>query len=195
VSVYIVEHNTLFVHVPKCAGTSMEQSGWLGGGGHHPVWWYENVLIGMDKAFKFAFVRNPWDRFISAFFHAPGITSFERNKEAFRDFVRFIAEKDLSAPGFTYPNISNWPLHHHFLPQWFFICKKDGSVGVDFLGRYENLQEDWELICSRVGVSCPLPHLRNGGHRDYREYYDRETCNIVGRAYERDIDLLGYEFG
>lgn len=194
-SVYSVQHNTLFVHVPKTAGTSMERAGWLGGGGHHPVWWYAGVIAGLELAFKFAFVRNPWDRFVSAFFHDPNVTHGKHSKQSFRDFVRFIAEKDLSAPGPTYPNLTNWPLHHHFLPQWFFICKQDGSVGVDFLGRFERLREDWQLVCDRVGVSDSLPHLRPGGHLDYREYYDAETQDIVGTAYRRDVELLGYEFG
>ncbi|NIV31384.1 MAG: sulfotransferase family 2 domain-containing protein [Anaerolineae bacterium] len=192
-SVYHIENNVLFIHIPKCAGTSMEACAFLGGdhrkhGGHFPLYMYERLVHGIEGAFKFAFVRNPWDRFLSAF-----LMDRPWDRGAFLATARQV--KQLGDPKrSTFPNIVGWPLLQRFLPQRYFICNKDGSIGVDFVGRFENLQEDWRTVCMQVvGRPVKLPHVRRGTHRDYREYYDAEARRIVGEAYRKDIDMFGYE--
>lgn len=196
-SVYNIENNVLFVHNPKCAGTSMEACNFLvgdyryGRGGHFPYYMYELLVAGVDSVFSFAFVRDPRDRLVSAFFH-PG-TQWPRDD--FKGFVKKLEGTPAPVMG-TFPRQDKirWWLPQRFLPQWFFICDRDDVAGVDFLGRFENLEADWRHVCMEVlGYPCELPHVRAGRHPDYRTCYDDETWEIAGRVYARDIELLGYE--
>jgi hypothetical protein len=74
----------------------------------------------------------------------------------------------------------------------------DGNIGVDFVGRFENLKQDWLKITKELGFTenCDLVHatksLVNSG--DYRNHYDHETKKIVEKFYEKDIEEWKYEF-
>ena len=181
-SVYCPDRNVLFIHVPRTAGTSMERCWpWLGGG-HETVREYSNVP---DSAFKFSFVRNPWDRLISAF--ACQTINKYAGRDKFREFVYFHCNK----PG-KYPAVGVY--EDHFLPQWHFLLDNSDKIGVDYIGRFEWLQRDWSQVCKWLGVRRELPHERKG-NRDYScymKYYTSETWDIVGRLYKRDVDLFGY---
>lgn len=193
-SILNVQYNVLFIHVPKTAGTSMERCDFLGGGGH----WRIRDFRDVKNAFKFAFVRNPWDRFVSAAFHMPNVIGTEHNRDGFELFVKRCSKIDFGAweknAMQAYPNGADWPIHHHFLPQWFFLLTPEGEIGVDFVGRFENLQADWQYVCSQIGVPPPqLTHWRKGSHLYYKYYYTPETWDIVGKIYQRDIDLFNYQ--
>jgi hypothetical protein len=160
----------------------------LGGGGHETIREYQNA----NGAFKFAFVRNPWDRIVSAFFCHPQNTSakflndFSMDRDGFNKYIDFCSRK---FPG-EYPEYS---VHKsHFLPMWHFLLDANNEIGVDFIGRFENLQEDWERVCKRLGVSAELPHIRRVDHKPYEHYYTPETWDIVGQIYQRDIELFDY---
>ena len=68
---------------------------------------------------------------------------------------------------------------------------------MDFIGRYERLQQDFETACGRIGIPAPaLPHARAATDRskDYRSYYTEETAELVAQHFARDIEMLGYRF-
>jgi hypothetical protein len=178
-SIWNQEHNVLFIHVPKTAGTSMERQPFLGGGGHQTIRDYSDV----DDVFKFAFVRNPWDRYVSAWFCQHGVDFSDRS--GFNQYIRDECSGD------TYPEKS---VHApHSLPQWHFLLDDAGEIGVDFVGRFEMLKRDWEYVCARLSVSAQLRHERRRAHWPYREYYVPDTWEIIGRLYQRDVELFGYE--
>lgn len=193
-SIYRPDHNVLFIHIPKTAGTSMERKEFLGGGGHCPVWLLETVIPHIDQVFKFAFVRNPYARFLSAFFQYPPEILYHNEKdiEIFTMFVRKVGEMKLE-PIRTYPKLVNWPLHHHFLPQWFFIVNHSERIAVDFVGRCENLKADWKKVCDKIGVSDEIGWLRKTGHNPYEYYYAPETKAIIRKKYKRDFELFNYQ--
>ena len=158
-------------------------------GGHEIIRDYDNI----SGAFRFSFVRNPWDRFVSAFFCHPKNTSakfldgFSMDRDGFNEYIKFCARK---FPG-EYPEYS---VHKsHFLPMYHFLLNDGGEIGIDFVGRFETLQKDWEYVCNVLGVSEVLEHHRQFDHPEYSECYTPENWEYVGELYKRDVELFGYE--
>jgi hypothetical protein len=172
------KHNVLFIHVPRTAGTSMGYAKFLGGGGHETIRDFYNV----DDVFKFSFVRNPWDRFISALLCQEHYLGIDRDGVS-----RFIMEQ--CAEG-EYPRDGVYRMH--FLPQHHFLLDHNDNLGVDFLGRFELLKTDWETVCAILGVSHELPHHRKTERSSYQYYYTPETWDIIGELYQQDVELFGY---
>lgn len=159
----------VFVHINKTGGTSIRHALNLGLTPYHLTAREirERYPESCDK-FSFALVRNPWDRLVS-FGHSLRIPVDwnEPNK-----FDRL----DLR-------------------PQVDFIMDEAGQPMVDFIGRYENLAEDFATICDRIGIPTPpLPHLNASRHRHYRDYYDESAKQFVAEKYAEDIERFGYSF-
>lgn len=131
--------------------------------------------------FKFAFVRNPFDRFVSyCAFTTSREGSFERDPKAVMRHFLFTA-----------------PPHHHmnFRPQHSFIADAEGRLLTDALGRVEEMQASYDAICARIGIaSTTLGRANVSRHADYRSYYDQQLIDGVARRYARDLELFGYEF-
>lgn len=188
-------YRCIFVHIPKCAGVSICQSLFGNqGAGHHPVATLQQVFgeTLFDSYFKFAFVRNPWDRLLSAYaflkgggYHAGDADWAQQHLSGYRDFGAFVR-------GWVTPE--NVASRVHFRPQTDFLYLPDGRSGVDFLGRYENLAADFHQVRERLGIDARLQSLNTGRSRDYRDAYDSETRRIVDRVYRRDIVDLDYCF-
>ncbi|MBX3692206.1 sulfotransferase family 2 domain-containing protein [Dokdonella sp.] len=142
----------------------------------HPVLGAETF----DNYFKFAFVRNPFDRFVSyCAFMSRQTGSFEVAPQAFmRHIVR-------DAPPWQ---------HVLFRPQHEMLVDAAGRVAMDMLGRVENMQADYDRICGHIGIpSTKLEQVNASRHRPYMEYYDDELRSLVARMYARDFELLGYD--
>lgn len=131
--------------------------------------------------FKFAFVRNPFDRFVSyCAFATSREGSFARDpKRVMRHFL------------FTAP-----PLQHViFRPQHLFLTDMDGRLLVDRLGKVETMQADYDGICAQIGIATsPLDHANRSRRGDYRDYYDQELIDGVAKIYARDLELFGYDY-
>jgi len=68
--------------------------------------------------------------------------------------------------------------------------------GVDFVGRFERLEDDWWRLCEVTGLPHkPLEVTRKTNHEYYTVYYDDELRDLVAEIYEEDIDTFGYRFG
>jgi hypothetical protein len=162
--------------------------------GHRTVDTYRLIFSPdeFEAYFKFAIARNPWDRLLSAFLFmkSGGRTDTDRewaarNLGAYGDFDSFVK---------GWVKRENIRKYIHFRPQADFICGMNSSPAVDFIGRFENLEEDYAAISRRLGLQNKLIHLNASrpGRKDYRQYYTNETAAIVSEIYAQDIQLLGY---
>lgn len=190
------EKKCIFVHVPKCAGISVARSLFgCDGGLHATVRQYQVIFPYREfqEYFKFTFVRNPWDRVVSAYFFLKqgGMTELdrrfaERHLSPYSDFDSFVREGLGSGPvrGFF-----------HFRSQLEYLKDRRGGIPIDFIGYFENIQEDFAGIAHRLGVEAELKK-ENVTHKrkPYTEYYTPETIEIVGNLYREDIEALGYTF-
>lgn len=142
------------------------------------------------NAFKFCFVRNPWERLVSLFFYLKKSRYLVQPNDSFADFCLRIQREDIAPVG-----LYNSKGLSQCNPQTDWIFDKNGTIFVDYIGRYENLDADVEEICRIIGVKGSLPHINKSSHGDYKLYYDDKTKKIVEQVYEKDIELLKYRFG
>ena len=143
------------------------------------------------KYFKFAIVRNPWPRMLSCYMNK----IVEKVHTESRDSIRFTL--NIQKPSFkeflkivtTEDNISkdlHWATFHDTAP----------LNELDFIGKLESLQEDFDVICDKIGIPRQeLPHKNKSNHKHYTEYYDDEARQIVAEKYAKDIEYFGYKFG
>jgi len=229
------QHKCIFIHIPKNGGQSMEhvfldllgltwetraplllrpndipllgppQLGHL-----HADEYVKNHYISEElfrNYFKFTFVRNPWDRMVSIYKYSRHSLVYD-----FKFFVNHI----------FIPKI--WSDKYWFIgPQSEFIINKSGNIMIDFIGRFETMQSDFNEVCKRLGLpETPLPHVNKSSQKvknpglnlkqtvkyllwqfsgrrkpvfqNYQDYYDSETEQIVKELYRSDIELFGYIF-
>lgn len=65
----------------------------------------------------------------------------------------------------------------------------------DFVGRFERLNEDFQVVCERLGIQAQLPHVNASKHRHYTTYYDDYRRDLVAHHFKHDIERFGYRFG
>ncbi len=132
------------------------------------------------RLFKFAFVRNPWDRLVSRYHFL--LRSTDRT-----DHARIKAMKN-------FDEYLRWEIARDKFYQHTYVCGADGNLIVDFVGYYERLEEDFAKVCARLGVKESLPKANTSKHDDYRSYYTPDLRVLVADHYRRDIELFQYEF-
>lgn len=169
-----------FVHVPKTAGTSMERLPFVGGNGHAPA---RRLRREAPELFWWGFVRHPADRLVSTYYAARTGNYQWKHLEAIATFEEFV----LTLP----KHFERMP---HSRPMTHFLCWPDGSLAVDFVGRFERLDEDWDKLCRRIGVPwIDLPRRNVGQHPPWQECYTAAMMAVVESVYLPDFELFGYK--
>jgi hypothetical protein len=142
----------------------------------------------LDNYFTFGFVRNPFDRAVSSWKFGSHISDWG---VSFKDFCMQLRRIDTNPE-----KVFNDANTQHICDQYPLLKDDKLGVEVNFIGRFENLQEDFNIICDKIGIpKQKLPHKNKGKHKHYTEYYDDETKQIVAEKYRKDIEYFGYEFG
>ena len=228
------EYRCVFVHIPKTAGVSIEHVflrlvglTWetrarlllrpnddpaLGPPRLAHLTAGEYVTCGyltqrqFESYFTFSFVRNPWDRIVSEYKY--------RRYPITIDFKTYLF-KHLPTPGWTGP-------YRHVLPQYDFLYDETGTLLVDFVGKFESLQADFDTVSARLGIPpTPLPRAnqslddsRASGLREqfrrlrralrsrerehtfahYSQYYDEESKEFVAHLFRKDVETFCYAF-
>lgn len=182
------EHKFIFIHINKCGGTTIDTLFSGDFAGHTKAFDYKKQYpTEFKNYFKFTFIRNPWDRVVS-FYHYQ-----IKRKWDYYPFDETIPFKEF---------VKNWlkqmprqtTLNTHPCYDW--ISDEHDELIIDFVGRVENFQKDFDIVCEKIGIpQCKLPHNNKTNHKHYTEYYDEETKEIVAEKYAKDIKYFGYKFG
>lgn len=134
-----------------------------------------------DSYFKFGFVRNPFDRFVSTCFF------LNRGNPGFADSAVSFMKQALTVERFRQRVLVR--------PQFRQLVDEHGDLAVDFIGRYENLQASFDAISARLDLpTTALGHKNPSKHDAYTSYYDDELRRLVGDFYQEDLRLFGYDF-
>ncbi|MCB0397046.1 MAG: sulfotransferase family 2 domain-containing protein [Flavobacteriales bacterium] len=202
-----IGENFIFIHIPKNAGTSVYRALGMEVSRHYTAEEYKK-MIG-DKQYKemfsFGFVRNPWERFLSLYHYARMDESYYHSainpekakygkhmdydllkKASLRDCARFLLEGKLK----------HNPPHVQWQPQVTWTHDANGENLVKFIGRVENLQEDFNRITQQIGRPAPVLAKTNAStsKTSYRDAFDEETRQIVTEFYRHDVEIFQYQF-
>ena len=141
-----------------------------------------------EGLFKFAFVRNPWDLQVSSYHHIKRERPHLLDKD--ESFAAFLKRKLDPDRGWQYH------IDTSITPQSHYLIDLTGKRIVDFVGRYESLQSDFDTCCDRIGIPRQsLPHQRRAEDRSaYRNYYDARTRDLVATHFATDIEAFGYDY-
>ena len=151
--------------------------------------------------FRFCFVRNPWDRLVSCYKdkinYGPGHV-YERYQNG---FVRYLTAEGHFKPDMSFVDfvevvcqIPDESAEGHFRSQHKFVEDEAGNNLVEFVGKFESMDRDFEVVRQRLGLKGSVPHLRKTGSKPYWEYYDDRTTAMVATRYQEDIRRFNYEF-
>ena len=128
---------------------------------------------------KFAFVRDPFERFVDTFL------SLEAADEQEPVAVAARMKRALGTERFRRRRLT--------LPQSHFLVDEEDRVATDFLGRFETLDASWRQLCTRLGLpAVPLARRREPERRDWARYYDAELAGMVADYYRNDLQNFGY---
>ena len=205
-------HKFIFIHVSKSAGTSIQEA--LRPLAHNPESMRVNrrpARLGLrlramvppqwrvfrehdtarvvqrnlphetfDRFFKFAFVRNPWDWIVSLYWYLLETPSHRHHYEvaAMHSFEKYV----------EFETCRGRRSQHRF------VANRRGELIVDFLGRFEHLEQDFQEVCDHLHVRASLPHINRTVHPDYREIHTERTIQMVASHFQSDIELFGYSF-
>lgn len=132
--------------------------------------------------FKFAFVRNPWERLVSEY------EFILRNPQHGR-YQRVVRLDNF--PAFIEMQIPRKDAY-----QLNMLCDKQGNLLMDFVGKLENLDRDWQTVCERIGiVHQVLPRKNVSERKPYQAYYDGASVKLVAKHWAREIELFEYSYG
>ncbi|MCK4530856.1 MAG: sulfotransferase family 2 domain-containing protein [Candidatus Marinimicrobia bacterium] len=192
----------LFMHIPKTGGISLYKAirhPDVRIKGHfiqNPFHRYLKDTLPSYKniPYVFTFVRNPWDRLVSAFFY---LNEGGRNLSDKADSRKYLRKYQGDFETFIKEGITEGKAlkQLHLKPQSVWVCDDEGNLLVDYIGRFESLQEDLDRISKEIGIPFkPLAHTNSSLHKHYQDYYTEETRAIVAKAYKKDIELFNYNF-
>ena len=75
------------------------------------------------------------------------------------------------------------------------LIDNDGKNLINFIGRFETLNEDFKTVCQKIGLpEIKLKHQNKTLHEHYCECYDKKLMEIIKQKFKQDIEAFNYEF-
>jgi len=136
-----------------------------------------------ESYYKFTFVRNPWAR----------AYSWYRNVMRDKKHQKYYGiSPDISFDEFLVRNIGKGMLR----PQIYWLKDFSGEINFDFIGRFEDLNQDFKVVKTALNIEDGmLSHEINGGENiNYRDFYDKKSIDLITKYYKEEIEMFGYEF-
>lgn len=198
------------MHVPKTGGTSI--SNWLDIQQGEQYFNFHSYRFNNNKCalqhipynnlgklldpeiyanyYKFAIVRNPWDRLVSTY-------KWRKNKN--QNFTKFVKFAYNLYKEYGFENLHKYPgfsKHYcaHFYPQYMYVPDNIEELDNFDILRFENLSDDILKVKNKLGINPQLPHLNKTKQDNYKNYYDDETKELVREMYYKDIHMFNYTF-
>ncbi len=180
----------IFIHINKTGGSSIEKALGLPLQKHLTALEFRNKLgkKKYNKRFKFAFIRNPYDKVVSQYSYRfiRNAQNLQSDNISFEEWIKLtFIDKN---PIYRIPD-------NMYDPQLDWVADENGNIIVDFIGRFESLNEDFNKVCEKIGVKGKnLPHLRKSKHEGYRTYYNDFAKSVISKCFKKDIEAFGYKF-
>jgi chondroitin 4-sulfotransferase 11 len=206
--------DAIFIRIPKTAGRSIQEAlkdafakdpaATLHSSSLHPDARTLMLEVDWNAFYKFSFIRNPWDRVVSAYFFK-FTDKFKHALDVFYQLGQVDQEMLALYRQFwrDRPNFDDWILNgfeRYFLTaknQLDYLVDTEGRIAVDFIGRFESLEGDFARVCRDLGCpGCRLQyHINRTEHAPYATHYTDRSIEKVAAVYARDIAMFGYTFG
>jgi len=149
---------------------------------HSPISQVKNIMPESlyDSYFKFAFVRNPFTRLVSEYEFIRRRSNHGRYKKVSKmSFYQYI----------TYQS-KRFDAH-----QINMLTDKEGNLQMNFIGRFENLHQDWNFVCNKLEITnAELSHRKKASKVNYKDYYNGENIDLVNRLWKKDLEIFGYKY-
>lgn len=146
--------------------------------------------------FRFSIVRNPYDRFISGWRYCQERGSPYRSiLDTLLDMPQLPESEDLYAS--PLPSFQAFEYAHLTRCQHEILYLPNGTLGVDFLMRFEIIQRDFDTACAFMGISKrTLPRANSSDRLSYRQYFDADlqARKLLEKRFEKDFQLFGYSY-
>lgn len=194
---------SIFIHIPKAAGRSIRKSLYNGiTCSHTTAYWYSLALSREEirNSFVYTVARNPWSRLHSSYYylkkggaHQGDQQMWDMYLSRYHTFKEFVFDLPNSIEALRNKIVHLQPMHH------FIEISKNSNI-LDYVGYYEDLDNSYSYILGRVRTvhygPCALSHENKTSVNPqcYQSEFTGQMIDIVGRIYERDIDLFGYTF-
>ncbi len=195
----------IFIHIQKCGGNSVRRALGTKVNDPHKHFFASELRDLYDEdvwrnAYKFSFVRNPWDRLVSWWSMIDASRPALTAGRSLNNFHRFVIERAVTFEEFL-ENCDKEIVDSDgrkwiYRNQLDYLTDSSGKMLVDFVGRFETLQQDYASISGQIsGTAVPFPHANRSAHRPYTDYYTPAMVEKVARHYRADIERFGYVFG
>lgn len=155
------------------------------------VWDYI-ILPKIDDIVMFTFVRNPWDKIVSVYHYLKKRGNYRIRKQGnsgmdldFKSFVKLYLSTGKSLG-------DKYDLTREQASTFLY---RDEIIPAIYIGRFERLKRDWEILAKRIGIVDRLPIINQTQHDHYTTYYDDECIEIIAKRYDKEIKILGYTYG
>jgi chondroitin 4-sulfotransferase 11 len=180
--------NYSFIHINKTGGTSILNA--LGLDKTHLTCKElidKMTLSEWNQTKSIAVIRNPWDRVVSLYHYR-----VKTNQSDLQ--VLNISFKEWCHEVYKKRNHIYYDKPKMFQPQTSWIVDYDDIVNVDFILKFEDLEQDFENLAKVIGIDVKLKHLNRTKRDHYQLYYDEETKELISNWYKNDISVFGYSF-
>ena len=222
-----LNRNFIFVHIPRTGGTSIEEMFGLKEGSclfglapyggtidamaspQHLTWQQLIQILPTsftDSAYKFAFVRNPWDRFLSAYRYRLRCYLHGLKRSGASYYKRCLYNESHLASLDSFVATLEFPIEHrvtavggldaHLEPQCTFVTDAKGRIAMDRICRFENFEPDIRAVADGLGIQLGeivRQNVTSGGTR-YRSSYSTYAMDAVRAFYAEDIERFEYTF-